>query len=87
MSRLFLLALGTLAGCASTPPETIEQAQERRALSCSEAGFTKDTDDWRLCLLIQQQNDRLTVMEKRLSSIELQTFGAGPIFPYRWGWY
>jgi hypothetical protein len=88
-ARILLIpVLLALAGCAaSPPPETAEQAAARRAISCTEAGLTKDSEAWRLCLLIQQQNDRLNVVEDRLRTIELQTIGGPYPFPSRWGWY
>ena len=65
-----------------------EQAAMRRAIACNESGFPKDSDSYRLCLLLQQQNDRLTLMEERLRRIETQTFpyATGP-YPYRGPWY
>ena len=36
-------------------------------LSCTEAGFEADTPDFRLCLLLQQTNERLAAVERRLS--------------------
>jgi hypothetical protein len=76
-----------LAGCATPPPETPEQTAERRSLSCLEAGFAKDSDAYRVCLLLQRQSDRLDAMEQRLRLIESQTV-YGPPFPYprRWFW-
>jgi hypothetical protein len=84
----YLLISGLLlAGCATAPSESPEQATVRHVLSCADAGFTRDTEAWRLCLLIQQQNDRLAAMEGRLRRIELQSgFGFGP-YPYGWRWY
>jgi hypothetical protein len=86
-ARLRLTALALLlAGCATTPPETPEQAAERRAVSCTEGGFAKDSDAYKVCLMLEQQNDRLDAMEERLRLIESQTV-YGPAFPYPRRWY
>ena len=71
-----------LAGCASFRPETPEEQQARFQAACNQAGLKPDTESYRLCLLIQQQNDRLAVLERRLSYIETQV--SSPIYPYRW---
>ena len=77
---LGLIAAACLvAGCATAPAETPEQAQARRAADCTTAGFTPDSDPYRLCLMIQQQNERLATMENRLRFLEGQSFG--PIDP------
>lgn len=80
---LMLLLLG---GCATQPQETPEQAAERRLVSCREAGFTPDTEAWRLCLLIERQNDRLSEMERRLRIIDSQTLAPPFYGPGRWYW-
>ncbi|MFO1069189.1 MAG: hypothetical protein U1E14_11765 [Geminicoccaceae bacterium] len=80
-----ILAGLLLAGCATLPAETPEQAQARRAADCTTAGFTPDSDAYRLCLMIQQQNERLAVMENRLRFVEGQSFG--PIGPYWSPWW
>ena len=78
------LIASALAGCAlGQPAETPEQIAERHTLSCAEAGLTRDGEAWRLCLLIQQQNDRLAVIESRLRRVETQALSP-PIFPYGW---
>ena len=65
-----LLLAALLAGCATVPPETPAEATARRGLSCTEAGFEADTPDFRLCLLLQQTNERLAAVERRLGWIE-----------------
>ena len=65
-----VLALGLVGGCTLPPPETPEQTVARRELSCSEAGFQAGTPDFRLCLLLQQTNERLAAVERRLAWLE-----------------
>ena len=87
-SSLPMLAMLTLAGCALPPIETPAEAQARRTVSCQEAGFAADTPEFRLCLLLQQTNDRLAVLERRLTRIEQDVRFPGP-YPYygsRWWW-
>lgn len=83
--RLAALAALALAGCAATPPETAEQTAERRQASCVEAGFAKDSDAYKVCLMLERQNDRLDDLERRLRNIESQTIYT-PAFPRRWWW-
>jgi hypothetical protein len=84
VSRLVAALAGVLllAGCASVRPETPEERQARYQAACNEAGLSKDSESYRLCLLIQQQNDRLAAVERRLGFIEGQV--SAPIYPYRW---
>ena len=70
--RLLTLGLLALVGACATP-ETPEQRQVRLAQNCAASGFKPDSDSYRLCLLIQQQSDRLAVVERRLSFIEQDT--------------
>ena len=82
---LTLLAALLLAGCAiGPPPETPEQTAQRHDVDCTAAGFSKDSESYRLCLLIQEQNDRLATMDLRLNRIESQTLNPGPFYPWRW---
>ena len=77
-----LAGLLLLAACAAVRPETPEERQARYQAACNEAGLQKDSEAYRLCLLIQQQNDRLAVLERRLAYIESEV--STPIYPYRW---
>jgi hypothetical protein len=73
-----------LAACAVPPAETPEERLARRTVSCQEAGFAQGSPDFRLCLLIQETHDRLTVMERRLNWIEQDVRFPTP---YRYGPY
>jgi hypothetical protein len=75
-----------LAGCAGPPPETPAEAEARRGVSCTEAGFEQGTPDFRLCLLLQQTNERLAAVERRLAWIDRDTRLAGPYLGPRWWW-
>ncbi len=70
MRHLTLAALLVLAGCSVPPEETPEEARARRTADCRTAGFTPDSPELRLCLLLQQTNERLAVLDRRLSRIE-----------------
>ena len=66
------------------PPETPAEALARRELSCTEAGFEAGSPDFRLCLILQQTNERLAAVERRLTWLE-QDFGfARPYFGPGW---
>lgn len=83
-----LLAVPGLAGCSLPPVETPAEAQARRIASCQEAGIAADTPEFRLCVLLQQTNDRLDVLERRLTRIEQDVRFPGP-YPYYgspWWW-
>ena len=73
-----------LAGCASVRPETPEERQARFQAACNEAGFKADTEAYKLCLLIQQQNDRLNAVERRLGYIQSDLYSPPFFYPYRW---
>lgn len=79
-----LLLLATLAGCSTVPPETQAEAAARRSVSCAEAGFARDTSDFKLCLLLQEANERLDAMDRRLRFIEQDTRLTGPYLGPRW---
>ncbi len=83
---LALAALVLLAGCNQPPLETPEEARARRAADCRAMGFEPDSAELRLCLLLQQANERLEVLERRLSRIETDVRFVDP-FPYRRGWW
>jgi hypothetical protein len=79
-----LTTLLLLAGCTTVVRETPEQRTARLNADCAAAGFTPDTESFRLCLLIQQTNDRLDSVERRLRFIDQDI--STPGYPYRW-WY
>jgi hypothetical protein len=81
-----LLLAALLAGCATVPPETPAEATARRGISCTEAGFAADTPDFRLCLLLQQTNERLAAVERRLGWIEQDASFARPYLGPGWWW-
>ncbi len=87
--RVLALPLGALlvASCATTAPETPAEAVARREVRCEEAGFTRGDDEFKLCLLLQQTNDRLTALEQRLTWLEQQVgFASPPFGPRGWWW-
>jgi hypothetical protein len=73
-----------LAGCAAGVPETPQERQARFQAACNEAGFKADTEANKLCLLIQQQNDRLDAVERRLGFIQSDLNSPPLYYPYRW---
>jgi hypothetical protein len=73
-----------LAGCTMPPFETPAEALARRQVSCTEAGFSEGTPDFRLCLLLQQTNERLEAVERRLIWIEQDTSWRGPYIGPGW---
>ena len=76
-----------LAGCATAPVETPAEAQARRAVSCEqEVGIARDTPEFRLCVLLQQTNDRLDAVERRLRFIEQDVRFGGPYYRYPYWW-
>jgi hypothetical protein len=75
------------AGCAQVPVETPEETAQRWSVSCLESGFAKDSDAYKVCLLLERQNDRMLELERRLRAIESQTmFIAPPLYRGRWYW-
>ena len=66
------------------PAETPAEALARRQVSCTEAGFAEGTPDFRLCLLLQQTNERLAAVEQRLIWIEQDASLRGPYFGPGW---
>lgn len=84
--RPVLLLAALLAGCATVPPETPAEATARRELSCTEAGFEASTPDFRLCLILQQTNERLAAVERRLTWLEQDASFARPYLGPGWWW-
>lgn len=82
--RRALLACLLAAGCQSTAEEERALAQAQRA-SCLESGFVEGSDGFRLCLVLQDTNERIARLERRIDFLDaeisgLRTFG-------RWrGW-
>ena len=77
---------GPLAGCAQVA-ETPQQVAERRAADCGQLGFTPDSEGYRLCLLLQDTNERLGYLERRLAWIESDVLSRpGWYGPRRWWW-
>jgi outer membrane murein-binding lipoprotein Lpp len=63
------LGLPLVAGCA--PQEEIRaQIAEAQRLDCLAAGFEPDTDAFRLCLLIQDTNQRIAAVERRVDFLD-----------------
>ena len=62
-----LLLLG-LVGCTDIDPAILA---EHDRTACEELGFERDSDSWKLCLLLQDQNRRLAYIENRIGFIEL----------------
>lgn len=77
---------GLLAGCATKPPETPAEAAARREVSCKEAGFVDATPEFRLCLMLQQTNERLAAVERELRWQNQQFGWAGPYAGPGWWW-
>lgn len=86
MRPLLLAALAALAGCSLPPPETPEEANARRTADCRSAGFAPESSEFRLCLLLQQTNERLAVVDRRLRRIEQDVQFSGA-YGYRRGWW
>ena len=77
-----LTGLLLLAGCAAAARETPEERTARRNADCTAAGLKPDSEGFRLCLLIQETNERLDTVERRLRFIEQDTRFSG--YPQRW---
>jgi len=84
LRRLGWPALGLLAGCTTVPPETPAEMQARRELSCQEAGFEAGSSDFKLCLLLQQTNERLSAVERRLNWLEQDPGWSRPFLGPGW---
>jgi hypothetical protein len=81
-----VIAAAPLVGCSLPAQETPAEALARRQLSCTEAGFQAGTPDFRLCMLLQQTNERLENVERRLGWIEQDVRFPPPYVgrPYWW---
>jgi hypothetical protein len=75
---------GLLAGCTTTPPESPAEVAARRELGCTEAGFAAATPEFRLCLMLQQTNERLAAVERQLQWLNQQTVWPRPYFGPGW---
>ena len=84
--RFVPVLLAPLAACSTVPPETPAEALARRELSCKEAGFAEDGPDFKLCLILQQTNDRLAAVERRLTWLEQDASLARPYLGPGWWW-
>lgn len=74
-----VLAAGS-AGC-QTAAELEKAAAEARRASCLEAGFTEASDAYRLCLLLEETQERIARLERRIDLLDMElsrlwTFGA-----------
>jgi hypothetical protein len=74
-----VLAAGS-AGCR-TAAELEKAAAEARRASCLEAGFTEGSDAYRLCLLLEETQERIARLERRIDFLDMElsrlwTFGA-----------
>ena len=78
-----LAALLLLGGCAAAARETPAERVARLQDDCAAAGFQKDSEAFRLCLLIQAQNERLAALERRVAFIQ-QDVSFPPLGYYRW---
>jgi hypothetical protein len=76
MSSRLLTAAGILLlinGCATVQKESPEAYAARLQASCTEAGFQRDTESYRLCLLIQDTNERLDAVEQQVRYVDMNT--------------
>jgi hypothetical protein len=70
VGRLALLASGlALAGCQSAAEQQQALAEAQRA-SCLESGFVEGSDAFRLCLLLQDTNERIARLERRIDLLD-----------------
>lgn len=83
--HLFWLLPVLAGGCTLPTPETPAEALTRRQASCTEEGFEAGTPDFRLCVLLQQTNERLAAVERRLGALEQDWTLTRPYFgPWPW---
>ena len=86
MSSRLLIAAGILlliSGCATVQKESPEAYVARLQANCTEAGFQRDTENYRLCLLIQGTNERLDAVEQQLRYVDMNT----SFRPYHHWWW
>ena len=76
MIRALSLAGLALALAACTQPADPVALAEGDRLACNEAGFDAESDAYRLCLLLQQTNRRLDMVDRRLDFLEVTPFGS-----------
>ena len=82
----------TIDSALRMQPTLAEALQTSRTTTTSayrllrEMGFAEGTPDFRLCVLLQQTNERLASVERRLSWIEQDVRFAGPYFGPGWWW-
>lgn len=64
-------ALATMLACAGCATVTPEQIQEQAAQGCTAAGFEAGSDAFKLCLLLQDTNQRIARLERQIEFLEL----------------
>lgn len=67
--RLIVVAALLLAACETGP--TPEEIRAMDVAACDAAGFEAESDAHRLCLLLQNTNRRLDVLDRRMNFLEL----------------
>ena len=84
LSRLLIAAgiLLLISGCAAVQKESPEAYAAHLQANCTEAGFQRDTENYRLCLLIQDTNVRLDGVERQLRYVDTNT----RLRPYPYWW-
>ncbi len=86
MSSRLLTAAGIfllISGCAAAQKESPEAYAARLQASCTEAGFQRDTESYRLCLLLQDTNERLDAVEQQVCYVDTRT----SFRPYHHWWW
>ncbi|MEZ5848677.1 MAG: hypothetical protein R3C70_18160 [Geminicoccaceae bacterium] len=66
--RLFPMLALLLCACATEDPQALLEADRA---DCVSLGFKPESESFALCLLLQDQNRRLSYIESRLGFIEL----------------
>jgi hypothetical protein len=85
MPSKLLIAAGILlliSGCATAQKESPEAYVARLQASCTEAGFQRDSESYRLCLLLQDTNERLDAVEQQVRYVDMRT--SFRPYPYWW---
>lgn len=70
LAPLFLLV--ALGGCVSQA-EMQQQIAESHRQSCLTDGFKEGTDNYKLCLLLQETNRRIDALNGRVAVLEANT--------------